>query len=383
MGVPSVWFIGGDDVRLRVPLLLALRRRGFQVAAAGSEPGDPFEKAGIPYARYELARGVSPAADLRTVSQLRRLFESHHPDIVQAFDTKPTILAPMAAARAGVAGRVCTITGMGWIFSSESPVAKALRPVYRILQRWSARRTGWTVFQNEDDQAYFIEHGIVPAERARLVRGSGIDLQEMAAARPAPETLEALRRELALGEAPVVIMVARLVVEKGVREFLEAARRLRREGTIATFLLVGPIASEGKRAIPVSEIEAHRDDVRWLGARRDVPALLALSDLFVLPTWYREGVPRVLLEAGALSVPLVATDMPGCRDVVKDGWNGRLVPIRDAGALTAAIRELLRDPERRRLMGERSRARVHEHFGLDRVADGYAGLYREILATPS
>ncbi|MGH9867881.1 MAG: glycosyltransferase family 4 protein [Candidatus Polarisedimenticolia bacterium] len=378
-----IWFIGGDDVRLRVPLLLALRRRGFEVGAAGSEAGADFDAAGIPYARYELARGLNPAADLRSLRQLRRLFERHRPDVVQAFDTKPTILAPLAAARAGVAGRVCTITGMGHLFSSNAPAARALRPLYRGLQRWASGRAGWTVFQNEDDRAYFIAQRIVPESRARLVRGSGIDLEEMAASRPDAQSLKNLRAELGLGEWPVVILIARLVVEKGVREFLEAARLLAGEGNPARFVLVGPTASEGRRAIPMREIEAAAPHVLYLGPRRDVPALLGISSVFALPTWYREGVPRVLLEAGASGLPLIATDMPGCRDVVKDGWNGRLVPVRDAGALAAAIRGLLADPGLRAFMGERSRAHVHEHFGLEKVADGYAELYREILGQTS
>jgi hypothetical protein len=116
MPMPRILFIGGDDVRLRVPLLLALRRRGFDVGAVGSETGEAFQKAGIPYARYDLARGLNPLADLRSLRQLQALFEKHRPDVVQAFDTKPTILAPMAARRAGVRARVSTITGMGHLF---------------------------------------------------------------------------------------------------------------------------------------------------------------------------------------------------------------------------------------------------------------------------
>jgi glycosyltransferase involved in cell wall biosynthesis len=380
MTAPRILFIGGDDVRLRVPLLLALRRRGFEVGAAGSESGEAFGKAGIPYARYDLARGLNPVADLRSLRQLRAVFERQRPDVVQAFDTKPTILAPMAARRAGVRGRVCTITGMGHLFSSESALARALRPVYRGLQRWSARQSGWTVFQNEDDRAYFLEQRMVPPERARLVRGSGIDLGEMEAALPSAGTRAALRLEMSPDGSPVVILIARLVVEKGVREYMEAARRLRQAGERAVFLLVGPTASEGRRAVPLREIEAASADVRYLGPRPDVPALLSVSDLFVLPTYYREGVPRVLLEAGACGLPLVATDMPGCRDVVKDGWNGRLVPVRDAAALAEAVRGLLSDPERRRVMGEHSSDHVRAHFGLEQVADGYAAIYREALA---
>ncbi|HKY31998.1 MAG TPA: glycosyltransferase family 4 protein [Candidatus Polarisedimenticolia bacterium] len=373
-----VWFIGGDDVRFRLPLLLALRRRGFEVAAAGSEASDPFQAAGVEYHRYRLARGLNPAADVGTLRELTALFAAHRPDVVQAFDTKPTILAPLAAERAGVPARVCTITGMGHVFSSASAAARALRPVYRWLQAWSGRHADVTVFQNEDDRAYFLRHGMVRPGHDRLVRGSGIDLEDVAAAQPGPEALEALRRELGLEGKLTVLLVARLVVEKGIREYIQAARQVRAREPKAEFLLVGPAESEGTRAVPAEEIRAASDAVRWLGPRRDVPALLAASDLFVLPTYYREGVPRVLLEAGVAGLPLVATDMPGCRDVVKDGWNGLLVPPRDPGPLAEAVLRLLASPADRSRMGERSRAHVMEHFSLERVADGYADLYRDL-----
>jgi glycosyltransferase involved in cell wall biosynthesis len=144
-------------------------------------------------------------------------------------------------------------------------------------------------------------------------------------------------------------------------------------------LLVGPLSSEGWQGVARSDVEGN-PDVRWLGPRPDVPALLAISDVFALPTFYREGIPRALLEAGAMGLPLISTDMPGCRDVVRDGWNGILVPPRNVKALTRALETLLdAEPEVRERMGQNSRTQVDEHFTLELIVEAYAGIYRQLL----
>lgn len=174
-------------------------------------------------------------------------------------------------------------------------------------------------------------------------------------------------------------MISRLVVQKGVREYLEAARRIQPHVKDVTFLLVGPIASEGAQAIPVKELERSANSVRYLGPRSDIPAILALTDLFVLPSYYREGIPRVLLEAGALGLPLITTDMPGCKEVVRAGWNGLLVPPRDVKALASAMLRLLSSNDERTMMGMRSKAHIRDNFSLSRVADAYAEIYQRVL----
>lgn len=379
MRKPGVWLVGGDDVRFRLPLLIALRERGFDVGVAGSEEGGVFAEHGIPYRRYFLERGVNPWSDRRTRNELLELFRKGRPDIVHAFDTKPVILAPSAAKRAGVPATVCTITGLGYVFSSHAPLPLTLRPAFLYLHWKALRISSFTVFQNEEDRRFFLRMGIVPRGRDILIRSSGIDVDHVAASRQDGEALARLRRELGLERRIVVTMVARLVTHKGVPEYLRAARRVRARIPEAIFLLVGPLASEGSLAVPRSELDAYADDVLYLGERRDVLALLALSDLFVLPSYNREGVPRVLLEAGSVGLPLVTTDIPGCRDVVRDGWNGLLVPPRDAAALASAIEKLLTSRERLKLMGTRSRSHVEENFSLRQVADAYGGLYERAL----
>ena len=207
---------------------------------------------------------------------------------------------------------------------------------------------------------------------------SGIDVEPYIASAGSPAARAALKDELGLGGKPVITMVSRLIHPKGIAEFLEAASLVRARNPQVTFLLIGPEVHEGPTAFPAERV--HRcPDVRFLGRRADVPTLLAISDLFVLPTYLREGVPRVLLEAGALGLPLVTTDVPGCREVVRHGENGVLVPERDGQTLASTIFDLLADPARRQRMGRTSRELVTERFHLDIVSAAYARIYRQAL----
>jgi glycosyltransferase involved in cell wall biosynthesis len=269
---------------------------------------------------------------------------------------------------------------MGWLFSSNAPTALLFRPVYRMLQRKACRDSSVTVFQNEEDRRAFLENGIVPPGRDRLVRGSGIDLAALERRRPDTAALERLRQELGLAGRRVVIMISRLVAQKGIREYLAAAAGVCARRDDVVFLLAGASTKGERGSIEAEEVRRLAgNQAIYLGQRDDVPALLAVSDLFVLPSYYREGVPRVLLEAGAAGLPLIAADVPGSRDVVREGWNGLLVPPRDDVALAAAMVKLLDDPAMRAEMGARARARVREEFTLERVAGEYAAIYRSIL----
>jgi len=378
-GAPRVWHVGGDDVHLRIPLLLRLRAAGFDVAAAGAGCARLFEAAGIPYFEYGLAPGLSPLADLRARGRLARLLREQRPDIVHAFDTKPGLLVPHAARAAG--GVVCTrtIVGLGRLFARDDLAARVGRAVYRGAQKHVAPGCALTVFQNEDDRREFVKHGLLKGRPHALVRGSGVDADALRAAAPGAERVAALRRELGagVGEGALVLMVARVVASKGVREFMAAAAELRAERA-ARFVLVGPADGERAASALRRELEAS-PDVSWLGRRDDVPALLAAADVFALPTYYREGLPRVLLEAAAMRVPIVTTPVPGCREVVQDGVTGLVVPPRDARALAAALRRLLDDAALRNRLTAAADERVRSQFSLERVAAEYAALYRQLL----
>ncbi len=370
--------VGGEDHSLRIPFLAALQERGFRITAASTGDGAAFQRAGLAHRSYRFDRFDSRGADLAAIRQLAGLIAETGPDIVQSFDTKPNLLAPLAAR--GKVAVVRTINGMGWVFSSGAPRALALRPVYCALQwavsRWSAA----TVFQNRDDKAFFERRHLVRPDRAHLIRGSGIDIAGFERSRADNAALAALRLQLGLGTAEIVVTVSRLTRQKGIPTLLEAVSQVRARRPNVRFLLIGSRESEGPFAVAQDEIDRQAPHVMALGARSDVPALLGLADVFVLPTEYREGIPRVLLEAGLAGLPIVATDMPGCSDVVTHCSNGFLVPPRDPGALATAILDVLADRRAAQDMGRRSVELVRREFGLPSIVGQYADLYREVLS---
>ena len=376
---PDLLLVGGEDHALRIPFLLALRAQGFRVAAAGTGEAAPFARAGLDYAPFHFERFWGPRADRAAVAALARLFADVRPGLVQCFDTKPNLLVPFAARRLPHLPVVRTINGLGWLYSSASPAALALRPVFRALHRAAARSAAVTVFQNREDQAYFKRHRMDGRRPSHLIPGSGVDIEgfdRSVAAGPSPARL---RQELGLGDAEVVVTVTRLTRQKGIPALLDAAAQVHAVRPGVRFVLVGPREGEGPFAVTEAEIAAHRPYVVATGKRADVPSLLAMADVFAFPTEYREGVPRALLEAALAGLPLVATRMPGCTDVIRDGDSGYLVPPRSPAALADRILAMLGARPAARAMGGRAAALVRQEFGLALTAVRYAGLYRALL----
>lgn len=370
--------VGGEDHALRIPFLAALQSRGLQVSAAGTGAGFPFSARGIAYHRYQFDRFGVRVADCAAVGELSRLVKRVRPDIVQTFDTKPNLLAPLAIR--GAFPVVRTINGMGWVFSSIGLKALALRPAYLTLQRLTACWTAATVFQNKADSEFFQRYHLLGNNPSLVIGSSGVDVQGFETSRARTSPRSNLRAELGLGDAEVVLTISRVTVQKGIPTLLDAAAIVHRARPSVRFLLVGPRESEGPFAVDQALIERHAPYVIAPGPRSDVPAILGIANVFAFPTEYREGIPRVLLEAGLAGLPLVTTRMPGCDDVVAENWNGHLVPPHNPRALADAILDLLQDPVRARAMGQRSIEFVRREFDLNVVADRYAELYRRLLS---
>jgi glycosyltransferase involved in cell wall biosynthesis len=374
---PRLLDISGEDHHLRIPFMLALREQGFRVTAAGTGDPAPFVRAGLDYRPFRFHRFVNPPADLAALRTLSRLLADDRPDLVQSYDTKPNLMVPLAARRLDNVRVVRIINGRGWLYSSRSPQALTLRPVYRALHRLAARSTAATVFEIRDDQDFFERHRM--AGKLGLVIPGWIDIgkfERAAAAGPSPAEL---RQEFGLGASEVVITVTRMTRQKGIPTLLEAAALVNEARPGVRFLLVGPRESEGPFAVAEADIDRHAPHVMAIGARSDVPALLSLADLFAFPTEYREGVPRVLLEASLARLPIVTTSMPGCRNVIRDGWNGFLVPPRAPRVLAARILDVLRDRQTAQEMAGRAAELVRQELGLATIVKRYAGLYAELL----
>lgn len=378
----SVLHVAGVDTHLRLPSILQLRDRGIQVCAAGSGAPDAFEAHGIPYHRYPLARGAAPLADRKSREHLAGIIRDVRPHVVHSFSTKPCVLVPPVAQAAGVPAVVRTICGLGYLYSTDSLKTRLLRIPYLMLHRRASRASWCTIFQNQDDHELFLSKGVVSEENSMLIPGSGVDIDALRTQLPDPERREHLRQELKLHDSVVVIMVSRLVRQKGVEHYLQAAREIRKQFPNVRFLLVGPVAGEGGQAVSLQTIESFAGDVTYLGYRSDIPELLSVSDVFVLPTMYREGVPRVLMEAGALGLALVTTDMPGCRDVVIDEQTGLCIEPGNQPALTAAIQKLVEAPGLRADLGSRAFARIQSTFEMSRIVDAYLDVYSAALGEP-
>jgi glycosyltransferase involved in cell wall biosynthesis len=376
---PQVLFVGGEDHYLRIPFLLRLREHGFRVAAAGSGDSAPFAKSGIDFHSFSFERFVSPIADRASVRNLAQLFKELRPELVQSFDTKPNLLVPLASREVRDMRVVRTINGLGWLYSSSSPAALALRPIYCSLQRITSRWTAATVFQNRQDHEFFRKRRMTGSGIDRLIPGSGIDIDHFHKAGVSGPAPEQLRAELDLEDCDIIVTVSRLTRQKGIPTLLQAAKLVHHARPTARFLLVGSRESEGPFAVSQAELDRHSTYVKAVGQRSDVPTLLRLADIFAFPTEYREGVPRALLEAALAGLPIVATSMPGCSDVVKDGWSGFLVPPGTPEALASRILDLLQDRQTSKTMGMRAAMTVREEFGLDLTVTRYAALYTELI----
>jgi glycosyltransferase involved in cell wall biosynthesis len=328
-----------------------------------------------------MGRGPNPLTDLRAFLALWRLIGRARPAVVHAFDTKPGVYGCLAARLAGVPAVVGTVPGLGSLYVGNGPVRRVLRGVYERLQWLASRAADVTVFQNREDADEFLARGVVSPDKDRLIPGSGVrtDLLD-------PAILSGRQRREARAalnvppDAVLVTMVSRVIRSKGVTEFAAAAEEVRRRHPEAHFLLVGPADANSVDGFKPAELTQITGAVNWAGPRRDVPRVLAASDLFVLPSFYREGIPRALLEAASMALPLITTDSPGCNQVVEDGVNGFLVPVRDAAALGQAIVRLVAGPELRRRFGQVSRRRAVERFDLSVIAAQTRALYRELLA---
>ena len=375
---PHLLYIGGEDHHLRIPAMSALRDRGFRITAVASGDPAPFARAGIRYRDFQFNRFVNPRADWAAIKRLAKILIEEQPDLAQSFDTKPSIFLPLAARSAPGVLAIRTINGRAFLYSSRSPLALTLRPVYRALHKIAARTSAATVFEIGDDRAFFERNGIA-GKMPVLIRGAGVDVEGFDRALSSGPSPEQLRRELGLGDAEVVITVTRMTRQKGIPALLDAAARVHEVRPDVRFLLVGPRESEGPLAIAQAEIDRHAPYVKAIGPRSDIPALLRLANVFAFPTEYREGVPRVLLEAALAGLPIVTTTMPGCAEVIRDGWNGLLVPPGAPRVLAAKILHLLANRDKGVAMANRAAEYVRREFSLTTVVDRHAALYRQLI----
>ena len=343
----------------RAPIITSLLEDGYRVIATAAKDGAESRLLALGAEFRPLpiqSSSRNPLDDFRLILALRRLLRAERPAALMTFTIKPNIYGTLAA-RMTRTHSLATISGLGSAFLAGGRMGRLIDRLYRL----ALRGAGAVFFQNDEDCDIFLERQLVRAEQVRRVPGSGVDLAAFPAS-PLPG-----------GPAPVFLFIGRLLLDKGVREFVEAATLVRHTGHESEFRILGECGVENPSAVPFKEVERWAADgtIRYLGPTEDVRPAIAESDCVVLPS-YREGVPRSLLEASAMGRPLIATDVPGCRDVVDDGINGFLCEARSAPALADAIRRMMAlAPAERQAMGVRGRTKVENEFGVERVVAAY------------
>lgn len=356
----------------RLPLAIAAKSAGFKVHIA-TGPGSGCQKiAELGFAHHLLPitrSGRNPLAELGALWAIYRLMREVKPDLVHLVTIKPVLYGGLMARLAGVPALVAAISGLGTVFvNGERAHSWMRRGVERLYRLALGHPNAKVIFQNPDDRSALIGMGAVREEQAVLIKGSGVSLADYPM-RPEPEGV------------PVVTFAARLLKDKGVREFVETARILRTRGVGARFWLVGAPDPGNPTSITEDEVSSWHAQgwVEALGQRSDIAEIFAQSHVVVLPS-YREGLPKTLIEAAACGRAVVTTDTPGCRDAIVPGETGLLVPPRDAPALADAIQSLLENPERRRQMGAAGRRLAEREFGIEKVVDAHLAIYNELLA---
>ena len=356
----------------RLPIAQAALEAGYDVALLTrvSAHGEQIIEQGIRLIPIEFSRsGKNPLGEWRTLLELVRVFRKEKPDILHCVAIKPVLYGSLAAKLAGIRRIVNAVAGLGHIFTAQNrnPAIKLIVVMaFRFLLKGGCK----VITQNPDDSKLLIDLKAVLPNQIVLIRGAGVDLEKFTPSNTPTGT-------------PIVMFAARLLWEKGAREFVEAAKILRGRGVEARFVIVGAPDNENHSAIPQAQLDAWATEpnVECWGKRTEMHRVLSECEVFCLPSYYGEGVPKVLLEAAAAGKALVTTDMPGCREVVIPGVNGLQVEPRNPIALATAIRTLLSDRELCSRMGKESRALAESEFDVERVKKQTIALYAELLNT--
>lgn len=348
------------DVASRAAMIGRLIANGHEIVAIA--PFDGHEKAvralGVKAVDIVMTRrGMLPWNELRVILALRKALQREAPSAVLLYTIKPIIYGSMAARMAGVGGIFSVVTGLGHMFVDGSGLARLRSLFASILYKLALAFNERVFFQNQADMDLFLDKNLVTPGKSIRVAGSGVDTEYFAPQHSA-------------GEEGHFVLISRMLWTKGIGDYVSAARELRKRYPQARFTLVGPV-DDNPAAIPLETLEGwdRSGAVRYLGSKPDIRPILAKAAVYVLPSYYREGIPRTNLEALAMGKPVITTDMPGCRETVRDGVNGFLIPPRDEAALREAMERFLADPGIAMAMGASSRQLALDNFRRE-VVDG-------------
>jgi glycosyltransferase involved in cell wall biosynthesis len=358
----------------RLKIALAAQKSGFEVHIA-TGPGLAIKQIvdnGLTHHSLPLSRsGMNLISEFKALFSIYRLFIKIQPQLVHLVTIKPVLYGGIAARLTGVQSVVAAVSGLGFNFSAKglksALVSYLVSKMYRIAL---GKQNLKVVFQNSTDCKTLSKVADLRPDKVILIEGSGVDLSEYTPT-PLPKGI------------PIVVMAARLLPDKGIYEFVEVARLLKNRGVKAQFWLAGDRDEGNPASVSKSQLEVWRKNeiVELLGHREDIPHVFSQANIVVLPSYYREGLPKVLIEAAACGRPVVTTDMPGCRDAIDPEVSGLLIPPRDTGALADAIQRFLLDPKLCDQMGKSARQLAEKKFSIEKVVSSHMSIYNELLET--
>ena len=372
----TIGFLSHLDLNLylfRLPIMKALVEKGHTVYAICPQ-GDEFskfEQHGIHAVSYSISRkSLNPFREVKAIYNITQALKPLHLDILHTFTAKPNIYGTIAGRLAKIPTIYNLVEGLGSFYVEDDLTSKTMRKVIEFLYKQVFRYANKVVFVNEDDPHYLMRKKVIDKDKVLVIKSVGVDTDEFSFNNVNPHEIENLRTSLATQNKKVVLMIARAIWHKGIKEYYDAADQLKNENI--QFILVGG-TDEGNPSCADLDF-LMQGNVTYLGQRQDIKELIALCDVFVLPS-YREGVPRTLLEAASMCKPIVTTDTVGCREVVKTGENGFLVPIKNSTMLAEKIACLINDEKLCHTMGIRSREIAVSEFDVNVVVEQYLKLY--------
>jgi glycosyltransferase involved in cell wall biosynthesis len=354
----------------RLPLAEALRDEGHEVLLLS--PSGKYVQRILDHSfEWQVLnlsrRGINPIKELQTFYRLTQVYRREKPDIVHHFTIKCVLYGSFAARKAGVKRVINAITGLGYIFTSRNLFTWLAKPVVEFLYQ-RVLKGSRVIFQNQHDLNYFVKNKLVSENQCVLIPGSGVDVDKF---KPAPHA----------EGTPLVVLPARMLWDKGVGEFVEAAELVNQSGVKARFALVGDVDEGNPSAIPCKQLQEWQEQgvIEWWGWQEDMASVYQQAAVVCLPSYYGEGLAKSLIEGAASGRALVASDIPGCREVIEDGVNGLLVPPQAAPILADALINMVYNRERLKRMGNASRKKAVRHFSQQKIIAATINLYKGLF----
>jgi glycosyltransferase involved in cell wall biosynthesis len=382
----KICFFANSDfylVKSRLNLIRELKKMNWDVYLCCPETNKDFVDdligAGAMFLPSYIERGIGFFSNISYFFQIKNICRQYRFDLCHNFTPKVSILGSWAQKSSGIKNIICSVSGLGYVYSSSGIFYKIVQFITNRCYRSVFDICKKVIFQNPDDLKFFLNKKIVKKEKTELILGSGVDSNYFQKEKAEIGRVEEIKRQLNLDGEMVVTMISRLLWQKGVREFVEASEKMR--NLKVKFILVGPIDKESPDCVPSKNISEWErlGLIQYLGDRKDVREILFLSDIFVFPSYYREGIPKVLLEAGSMEKPLVAVDNVGTREIVEDGVNGFLVRAQKAQDLSEAIIKLMDNPSLRQRFGVAARQKILQHFSDEIVINKTTEVYGSLM----